>query len=205
MPPGIVGTARVTAAGFRLLMTRRRFLVAAASAMLGYAVMNLVMTATPLAMQDFGFGFGQTAMVIQWHVLAMFAPSLFTGHLVERFGAVKIIMTGALLQLLCVLVNLQGHETWNFVAALVLLGLGWNFLFVGGTTLLTKSYTGAEKAAAQGLNDFAVFGTVTITALASGALHHAFGWNAINMVMVPFTALAFVLGFWLHHRMKRGR
>ncbi len=205
VPPGIVGTACVTAAGFRLLMTRRRFLVAAASAMLGYAVMNLVMTATPLAMQDFGFGFGQTAMVIQWHVLAMFAPSLFTGHLVERFGAVKIFMTGALLQLLCVLVNLQGHETWNFVAALVLLGLGWNFLFVGGTTLLTKSYTGAEKAAAQGLNDFAVFGTVTIAALASGALHHVFGWNAINMVMVPFTALAFVLGFWLHHRMKRGR
>ena len=114
-------------------------------------------------------------------------------------------MTGALLQLFCVLVNLQGQETWNFVASLMLLGLGWNFLFVGGTTLLTNSYTGAEKAAAHGLNDFAVFGTMTITALASGALHHAFGWNAINMVMVPFTALAFVLGFWLHHRMKRGR
>ncbi len=205
MPPGIVGSARVTVAGFRLLMTRRRFLVAAASAMLGYAVMNLVMTATPLAMQDFGFGFGQTATVIQWHVLAMFAPSLFTGHLIERFGAVKIIMTGALLQLFCVLVNLQGHETWNFITSLMLLGLGWNFLFVGGTTLLTNSYSGAEKAAAQGLNDFAVFGTVTISALASGAVHHAFGWNTINMVMVPFTAMAFVLGFWLHHRMKRSR
>jgi MFS family permease len=157
MPPGVVGSARVTAAGFRVLMTRRRFLVAAASAMLGYAVMNLVMTATPLAMQDFGFGFGQTATVIQWHVLAMFAPSLFTGHLIERFGAVKIIMTGALLQLFCVLINLQGQEIWNFVASLVLLGLGW---------------------------------------------------NAINMVMVPFTAVAFALSFWLHHRMKsmkRGR
>ncbi len=205
MPPGTIGAARVTVAGFRLLMTRRRFLVAAASAMLGYGVMNLVMAATPLAMLDFGYGFGETAMVIQWHVLAMFAPSLITGHLIERFGAVKIIMSGALLQLFCVLINLHGQETWNFVASLVLLGLGWNFLFVGGTTLLTNSYSGAEKAVAQGLNDFAVFGTVTITALASGALHHAFGWNAINMVMVPFTALAFVLSFWLHHRMKRGR
>ena len=205
MPPGNIGAARITAAGFRVLMTRRRFLVAAASAMLGYGVMNLVMAATPLAMLDFGYGFGETAMVIQWHVLAMFAPSLITGHLIERFGAVKIIMSGALLQLFCVLVNLQGQETWNFVTSLVLLGLGWNFLFVGGTTLLTNSYSGAEKAVAQGLNDFAVFGTVTITALASGALHHAFGWNAINMVMVPFTALAFVLSFWLHHRMKRGR
>ena len=187
----------------RRLRTRCRFLVAAASAMLGYGVMNLVMTATPLAMQDFGFGFGQTATVIQWHVLAMFAPSLFTGHLVERFGPLKIIMTGALMQLVCVLVNLQGQAQWNFVTALVLLGLGWNFLFVGGTTLLTSSYSGAEKAVAQGLNDFLVFGTVTVTALGSGALHHAFGWDAINLVMAPFIAVAFGLGFWLHRRVER--
>ncbi len=203
MPPGNIGAARITAAGFRVLMTRRRFLVAAASAMLGYGVMNLVMTATPLAMLDVGFGFGETATVIQWHVLAMFAPSLFTGHLVERFGPLKIIMTGALMQLVCVLVNLQGQAQWNFVTALVLLGLGWNFLFLGGTTLLTSSYTGAEKAAAQGLNDFLVFGTVTVTALGSGALHHAFGWDAINLVMAPFIAVAFGLGFWLHRRVER--
>ena len=200
MPPAVIATVRITAAGFALLMTRRRFLVAAASAMLGYGVMNLVMTSTPLAMLDSGFEFGETATVIQWHVLAMFLPSFFTGHLIERFGALTIIMTGALLQLCCVLVNLQGQEQWNFVTGLMLLGLGWNFLFLGGTTLLTTSYSGAEKAMAQGLNDFLVFGMVTVTALGSGALHHTFGWNAVNLVMVPFTALAFVMGLWLHRR-----
>jgi MFS family permease len=200
MPPAIIPTVRITAAAFALLMTRRRFLVAAASAMLGYGVMNLVMTSTPLAMQNHGFQFGETASVIQWHVLAMFVPSFFTGHLIERFGALKIIMSGALLQLGCVLVNLQGQEQWNFVAGLMLLGLGWNFLFLGGTTLLTTSYSGAEKAVAQGLNDFLVFGMVTMTALGSGALHHAFGWNAINLVMVPFVVLAFGLGLWLHRQ-----
>jgi MFS family permease len=203
MPTSVIGSVRITAAGFLILMTRRRFLVAAASAMLGYGVMNLVMTSTPLAMLDSGFGFGETAFVIQWHVLAMFVPSFFTGYLIERFGALKIIMTGALLQLGCVLVNLQGQTEWNFIAALVLLGLGWNFLFLGGTTLLTTSYSGAEKATAQGLNDFLVFGTVTITALGSGALHHNFGWNAINLVMVPFIATAFLSSFWLNRRAGR--
>jgi MFS family permease len=203
MPPAVIPTVRITAAGFAILMRRRRFLVAAASAMLGYGVMNLVMTSTPLAMLDHGFGFGETASVIQWHVLAMFTPSIFTGQLIERFGALRIIMTGALMQLGCVLVNLQGQAEWNFIAALMLLGLGWNFLFLGGTTLLTTSYSGAEKAVAQGLNDFLVFGMVTMTALGSGALHHAFGWNAINMVMVPFISVAFCLSFWLNRRAGR--
>ena len=203
MPPGSVATARVSVAAYTALLSRRRFLVAVVSAMLGYGVMNLVMSATPLAMLDCGFGFGETATVIQWHVLAMFAPAFFTGHLIERFGPLTIIMTGALLQLLCVLVNLQGQSEWNFAAGLALLGLGWNFLFVGGTTLLTSSYSGAEKAAAQGLNDFLVFGMVTITALASGVLHHAFGWDAINLVMAPFIGVAFCLSFWLNRRAGR--
>ncbi|MDX1433718.1 MAG: MFS transporter [Gammaproteobacteria bacterium] len=202
-PRSSIATVRITAEAFVMLMKRRRFLVAAASAMLGYGVMNLVMTTTPLAMLDCGFGFDSTAFVIQWHVLAMFVPSFFTGHLIERFGALRIIMAGALLQLMCVLVNLQGVSQWNFVAALMLLGLGWNFLFVGGTSLLTTSYSGAEKATAQGLNDFLVFGTVTLTALGSGALHHAFGWGALNMVMVPFIVTAFCLGFWLNRRAGR--
>lgn len=203
MPPGSVATVRVSLAAYASLLSRRRFLVAALSAMLGYGVMNLVMSATPLAMLDCGFGFGETATVIQWHALAMFTPAFFTGHLIERFGPLKIIMVGALLQFLCVLVNLQGLSQWNFIAGLVLLGLGWNFLFVGGTTLLTGSYSGAEKAAAQGLNDFMVFGMVTVTALGSGALHHAFGWDAINLVMAPFIGVAFCLSFWLSRRAGR--
>jgi MFS family permease len=201
--PAAVPAAHITVAGFAQLMTRRRFLVAAASAMLGYGVMNLVMTSTPLAMLENGHGFDDTATVIQWHVLAMFTPSIFTWQLIERFGALKIIMTGALLQLGCVLINLQGQAEWNFIAALALLGLGWNFLFVGGTTLLTGSYAGAEKATAQGLNDFLVFGMVTMTALGSGALHHAFGWSAVNLVMVPFIATAFGLSLWLHRRVEK--
>jgi len=203
MPTAVIPTVRITMSGFTQLMGRRRFLVAAASAMLGYGVMNLVMTSTPLAMLDCGFGFGETATVIQWHVLAMFTPSLVTGHLITRFGALRIIMVGALLQLGCVLVNLQGQAEWNFIAALMLLGCGWNFLFLGGTTLLTTSYAGAEKAVAQGLNDFLVFGMVTMTALGSGALHHLFGWNTINLVMVPFISVAFVLSFWLNRRAGR--
>ena len=203
MPPGIIAPARISAAAYATLLGRRRFLVAVASAMLGYGVMNLVMSATPLAMLDCGFGFGETATVIQWHVLAMFAPAFFTGHLIERFGPLRIIMTGALLQLACVVVNLLGQSEWNFALALAFLGLGWNFLFVGGTTLLMSSYGGAEKAAAQGFNDFLVFGMVTLTALGSGALHHAFGWNAINLVMVPFIGVAFFSSFWLNRRTGR--
>lgn len=198
MPQAEVVSARITLSGFARVATQRRFLVAASSAMLGYGVMNLVMTSTPLAMRACGLGFDQTANVIQWHVLAMFAPSLFTGHLLDRFGAIKIIMTGAVVQLGCVLFNLLGQAEWNFVVALVLLGLGWNFLFVGATTLLVTSYRGAEQATAQGLNDFLVFGAVTVTAFGSGALHDAFGWSAINLVIAPFIAAAFCLGFWLY-------
>lgn len=204
MPPTPIGAVRITAAGFLEMIRRRRFLVAAASAMLGYGVMNLVMTATPLAMLDCGLGFAETATVIQWHVLAMFAPSFFTGRLIERFGALEIIMTGALLQFACVLVNLQGQAQWNFIAALMLVGLGWNFLFIGGTTLLTSSFSGAEKATAQGLNDFLVFGTVTMTALSSGALQHTLGWNAVNLFMAPFIALAFCSSLWLYRRARNG-
>lgn len=203
MPPGPVSTARISASAYMTLLSRSGFLVAVMSAMLGYGVMNLVMTATPLAMHDYGFGFGATASVIQWHVLAMFAPAFFTGYIIDRFGPLKVIMTGALLQLACVLVNLHGQSEWHFAVALMLLGLGWNFLFVGGTTLLTSSYAGAEKAAAQGLNDFMVFGMVTLTALASGALHDVFGWAAINLVMVPLIAVAFFSSFWLNRRAGR--
>ena len=203
MPSGPISAVRISASSYATLLSQRRFLVAVASAMLGYGVMNLVMAATPLAMLDCGFGFGETATVIQWHVLAMFAPAFFTGNLIERFGSLNIIMTGALLQLACVLVNLHGQTEWHFAAALILLGLGWNFLFVGGTTLLTSAYGGDEKAAAQGLNDFMIFGMVTLTALGSGALHHAFGWAVVNAVMVPFIGVAFFSGFWLNRRAGR--
>ncbi|MDH3671775.1 MAG: MFS transporter [Gammaproteobacteria bacterium] len=197
IPPSPASSHPSGGVGFGTIITQGRFLVAAASAMIGYGVMNLVMTATPLAMAKHGFGFGETTIVIQWHVLAMFAPSFVTGHIIKRFGIMNVIMTGALLQLACVFVNLYGQAEWNFIVALVLLGLGWNFLFVGATTVLTNHYSGPEKARAQGLNDFLVFGMVAVTALSSGALHHAYGWALLNMAMIPFIIAALACGLWL--------
>src|SRR5690606_3275165 len=136
------------------------FFVAVLGALVGYGVMNLVMAATPLAMEGCGFDFGPTSQVIQWHVVGMFLPSFFTGRLIERYGVLNIMMTGGVLMLGCIAVNLHGVTYPHFLVALVLLGIGWNFLFIGGTTLLTEAYTPAEKAKTQGINDFIVSTTV---------------------------------------------
>jgi len=163
--------------------------------------MNLVMTATPLAMHKHELGFDNTAFVIQWHVVSMFAPSFFTGNLINRFGISKILFTGALFCLICVVLNLVGQTVWHFWIALIFLGLGWNFLFVGGTTLLTECYTEAEKSRTQAANDFIVFSTVSVTALSSGALHHNLGWGFVNLCVVPLIALCGVSALWLAKHM----
>ncbi len=173
------------------------FIVACLCATLGYATMNLVMTATPLAMHSHNMTLGDTAFVIQWHVVAMFAPSFVTGSLINRFGISTILFTGALLCLLCVVLNLLGQTIWHFWLALVFLGVGWNFLFVGGTSLLTECYTQAEKSRTQAANDFIVFSTVSVTALSSGALHHHMGWLFVNLCVVPFIALCGFSALWL--------
>ena len=160
------------------------FFVAVLCAMIGYGAMNLVMTSTPLAMVACAHPFEAAAMVIQWHVVAMFAPSFFTGSLIHRFGVLPILGVGALLVLGCVAINLSGIEVAQFWSALVLLGLGWNFLFVGGTSLLTEAYRPEEKAKVQALNDLLVFGMVTATAFASGFLYNAFGWAAVNLGVI---------------------
>lgn len=179
------------------IMSQPVFIVACLCATLGYATMNLVMTATPLAMHAHDMEFNDTAFVIQWHVVAMFAPSFFTGNLINKFGISKILVTGAVLCFLCVLVNLYGQSLWHFWSALVLLGLGWNFLFVGGTTLLTESYSESEKSRTQAANDFIVFSTVSITALSSGVLHHHLGWHVINVAVIPFILLCGISAVWL--------
>ncbi len=180
------------------------FLVAVFGALVGYGVMNLVMTATPLAMADCGFGFGPTSQVIQWHVVGMFLPSFFTGRLIERFGVLTIMNTGCVLLLGCIAINLHGVTYPHFLSALILLGIGWNFLFIGGTTLLTEAYSGAEKAKTQGVNDFIVASTVACTALSSGWLNHRFGWDVINQVAIPAVALALAATAWLSWRRRRG-
>jgi MFS family permease len=180
-----------------------RFVVAVVCAMLGYGVMSLVMTATPLAMQHHQHPFGDTAFVIQWHVLGMFAPSFFTGRLIERFGVSNILLIGGLLGAACLGINLYGQSLWHFWLALFALGVSWNFLFIGGTTLLTETHSAAEKPKVQALNDSLVFTTVTLASLSAGALQHSFGWQAVNQgVLLPVTAILIAV-MWLKLRTER--
>jgi MFS family permease len=180
-----------------LIVRQPAFVVAALGGMVAYGVMNFVMTATPLAMRFCGHSFDATASVIQWHVVAMFAPSFFTGHLIKRFGLPNVMSVGAALMAVCVAINLAGETVVHFWVALALLGLGWNFLFVGATTLLTTTYRPAEKAKVQALNDLLVFGVVATSAFTAGAAHHAFGWTVLNSVTVPFLLLGFAATLWL--------
>jgi len=161
------------------------FLVAVFGAMIGYGSMTFVMTATPLAMEVCGFGFHESATVIQWHAVGMFAPSFFTGSLIQRFGVIRIMLIGVVAYVLCAIINLSGIEFLQFFSALVLLGIGWNFLFIGGTTLLTEAYRPTEKAKVQGLGDFLVFTSSTIAAFSSGYVNHVFGWQAVNVGLLP--------------------
>lgn len=176
------------------------YFVAVASALVGYGVMNFIMIATPLAMHDYAHAFSDTAFVIQWHVFGMFFPSFFTGHLIRKFGTANIILTGILLLGLCVGINFTGETVVHFWSSLIFLGVGWNFVFVGATTQLTETYTPAEKAKAQALNDFIVFGTVTLTSLSSGAVQNLLGWQTINMAVIPFLAIIFLANLWLRNK-----
>lgn len=171
------------------------FIVAVLSAMIGYGVMNLLMTATPLAMKSCSHPFSEAAFVIQWHVIAMFAPSFVTGSLIKRFGVRTIMVTGVLLSLCCVAIALGGVDVMHFWIALMLIGVGWNFMYLGGTTLLTETHTPAEKAKAQGANDMAVFITMAISSASSGWLFTAKGWEIMNYGAIPFllaTGLAII-------------
>ncbi|UCH53309.1 MAG: MFS transporter [Pseudomonadota bacterium] len=173
------------------------FVVAALAAALGYGVMNLVMVASPLAMHNHAHPFSDTAFVIQWHVFAMFAPSFFTGHLIKRFGVLNMLIAGAVLNAACVVVNLSGTSVLHFWSALFLLGVGWNFLFVGGTTLLTEAYREEEKAKTQALNDFLMYTSITLTSFTAGALQHRYGWEVVNLGVVPLIVLVLGAVIWL--------
>lgn len=158
--------------------------------MVGYGAMNLVMTVTPPAMADCHIDFTSTAFAIQWHVFAMYAPSFVTGQLVHRFGVRRVIAVGGAMMLACVAVNLTGNDLLRFVSGLVLLGCGWNFMFVGATTWITQLHEPAEKAGVQALNEVLVFGTVAVTALGSGWVYATLGWQAVNLAIVGPVLLA---------------
>lgn len=167
------------------------FFVACMAAALGYGVMNLLMAATPLAMQQCGLDFGATAMVLQWHVLGMFAPGFFTGDFIKRWGALPVMAVGVLLNIACVLVALSGVEVMQFGVSLFLLGVGWNFLFTGGTSLSMQAYAPHEKDRAQAVINFAVFAVMALTSFASGALVITSGWfwlNALSLLPLALTA-----------------
>lgn len=173
------------------------FIVALLSAAIGFSMMALLMTATPLAMKHEHLPFSDVAFVIQWHVIGMFAPSFFTGHLINRFGVEAIIFIGGLLMLGCIAVNLLGTSVPHFWFALFLLGLGWNFMFIGGTTMLTRTYNEAEKAKTQALNDFIVFTAVTFASLGAGVLQYQLGWRMVNISVVPFILISLLAVAWL--------
>ncbi len=182
------------------IMRQPVFIVAVLGGMIGYGVMSLVMVATPLAMVACSLAFDDTAFVIQWHALGMWAPAFFTGHLIRRFGTTTVMLAGAVLAVGAVVSNLSGTDIANFWVGLVLLGIGWNFLFVGSTTLLTEVYTPDERAKTQAVNDFFVFGTVSVAALSSGALNHAFGWQAVNASVLPLIGVVVGALVWLRRR-----
>ena len=151
-------------------------------------------------MHDYAHLFADTAFVIQWHVFGMFVPSFFTGQLIRKFGTANIMLVGVVLLGLCVAINFTGTTVIHFWGALVFLGLGWNFLFVGATTQLTETYRPNEKARAQALNDFIVFGTVSLTSLSSGAVQNILGWQIINMAVIPFLLLVAIANVWLRSK-----
>jgi MFS family permease len=186
------------------IVAQPKFVVAAMSSALGYGVMNLLMTASPLAMGVCGHPFSAAAFVIQWHVVAMFAPSFVTGDLIRRMGVINLMLTGAFLQLVCVAVALSGVTVAHFWWALVLLGIGWNFLFIGGTTLITETYQPAEKAKAQGANDLTIFAVMVTSSFLSGLLHESNGWSMLNYLAVAPVVVIVCGLLWLAFQGRQG-
>ncbi|MBS0563468.1 MAG: MFS transporter [Proteobacteria bacterium] len=187
----------------RELLSQPMILVSMICAMVSYALMNLVMTSTPLAVVGCGYHTSNAADIVSAHVLSMYLPSFFTGHLIARFGAPRIVGTGLVILAGGGAVALSGVALENFFAALMLLGLGWNFGFIGATTMLASSYRPEEKSRIQGVNDFVVFGGVTAASLSSGTLMNCSGtsvvagWQAVNLAMLPFLVLAGASLIWL--------
>lgn len=199
-------TAAEQASGGRTLRqiaAQPKFLVAVLSGAISYGVMNLLMTATPIAMDMCGHPFGDAAFVVSSHVIAMFAPSLFAGALITRFGVLTIILAGAVLNVASVAVALAGVDVVHFWLSLVLVGVGWNFMYIGGTTLLTETYRPEEKAKAQGANDLCIFIMMVISSLTSGLLVSRAGWDKVNLVALPLLALVCIATVWLALRRER--
>ncbi|MDB5809220.1 MAG: transporter [Betaproteobacteria bacterium] len=184
------------------IMRQPVFIVAALAAMLSYGIMNLMMTSTPLAMRAHDHHFNDAALVLEWHVIGMYAPSFFTGSLVYRLGALNVILTGIALMFACIVAALAGTAFMNFWIAMFVLGVGWNFMYVGGSALLTECYTPSERAKTQAANDFLIFLTMAISSMSSGLLLNKSGWHAVNWGSLPFLILATAATLWLVWRRR---
>jgi MFS family permease len=185
------------------IMAQPRFIVAVLSGMVAYGVMNFIMVATPFAVEDCGFGPDATPGVIQLHALGMFAPAFFTGSLINRFGVRRILIAGPVLLTGAIVADLSGQSLWNFWIGLCLLGVGWNFLFVGASALLTETYRPEERSRVQGINDFFVYGTVACSSFMSGWVYETFGWSIVNGLGIPLIGLSLLATLWLIWRHRR--
>jgi MFS family permease len=173
-----------------------RFIVAVACGVASYSMMNMVMTAAPLAMVMCNHTVGEATLGLQWHVLGMFVPSFFTGHLIVRYGAERVVAVGLAMLLVSAIIGISGITLANFWAGLVFLGIGWNFGFIGATTMVTECHTPNERNRVQSFNDFLVFGSMAIGSFSSGTLLHHFGWSAVNDVVFPVVISAGALLLW---------
>ena len=187
------------------LLRQPVFLIAAISSALGYGVMNLLMAATPLAMKVCGLPFSDAALVLQWHVIGMFAPGFFTGSLIQKFGTYRIMILGIVLNFVCILVTLSGVEVYQFLISSFILGVGWNFLFTGATSLAMTAYRPEEKDKAQGIINFFIFATMAITSFSSGALVTTSGWDILNIASLFPVILMGVALIWLRHKQNQER
>ena len=173
-----------------VILRNKAFVAAVLCGMVSQAMMNMVMTATPIAMIGCGFTVTESTLGIQWHVLAMYLPSFYTGNLIGRFGKGPVVLVGLLILAGSGVMNLAGINLYNFWIALILLGIGWNLAFVGATAIVTDCHTPAERAKVQGFTDFSIFGLTTIASFMAGYLYSHFGWNAVNWSLLPVTGLA---------------
>jgi MFS family permease len=180
------------------------FVVAVLASALGYGIMNLLMTATPLAMGMCGHPYGAATTVISAHVIGMFAPSFVTGDLIRRFGVLTVMLCGVAINLACIGIALRGVEVAHFWWSLLLLGVGWNFLFIGATSLLTETYRPGEQAKAQGVNDFLIFVTMAVSSLSSGMILQRDGWQTLNHAAIPFVLVVGAALVWLTLQRRRG-
>jgi MFS family permease len=181
----------------KVILSQPKFIISAICTISAGSLMSFVMTAAPLAMIACGHSLGDAALGIQWHVIAMYGPSFFTGSLIARFGKERMVGIGLAMLLVCALVALSGLELWKFWLALILLGVGWNFAFIGGTTLVTTTYRHEERQRVQGVFDFLVYGLGAFASLMSGVVLNLIGWNMVNLLVFPIVAMAFAALFWL--------